>query len=159
MKMNHFYGLRLIKLIYNMLCLLVVITCLGGLGYISLQAINADGSSYSKFAAWLPQALGLIIGGGLLALTFYVIAQVIEVQLSVNAKMNHILKVIEDVPSVKDFEAINKKTLDELAKVQMELQTQSRLLRLQNSATTTQSTPQAPTSSSTRTLPTTKSIP
>jgi hypothetical protein len=81
------------------------------------------------------------------------------VQLSVNHKMNHILKVIEDVPSVKDFEAINKKTLDELAKVQMELQTQSRLLRLQNSATTTQSTPQAPTSSSTRTLPTTKSIP
>ncbi|MBI1257605.1 MAG: hypothetical protein GC204_09055 [Chloroflexi bacterium] len=158
MKTNHFYGLRLIKLIYNMLCLLVVITCLGGLGFISLQALNAEGASYTRFATWLPQALGLIIGGGLLALTFYVIAQVIEVQLSVNAKMNHILKVIEDVPSVQDFEAINKKTLDELAKVQTELQNQSRLIRLQNSSTT-QSTPQSTTTASTRTLPNTKAIP
>src|SRR4051812_17435259 len=101
-KTNQYYGLRLIKLIYKMLCLLVVITALGGLGYISLQTLNAEGSSYTRFAGWLPQALGLVIGGGLLALTFYVIAQVIEVQLSVNGKMNHILKVIQNVPSLQD---------------------------------------------------------
>ncbi len=148
-KTNQYYGLRLIKLIYKMLCLLVVITALGGLGYISLQALNMREVATTRFAWWLPQALSLVIGGGLLALTFYVIAQVIEVQLAVNTKLNHILKDVQRVPeTLQTFEVTSRKMVDEMEKMRVTIQNQARLSRLQNSAAETSqqtTTPPVPT--------------
>ena len=136
-KTNQFYGLRLIKLIYKMLCILVVITCLGALGYISIQALNLpNGSAYARFTWWLPQALGLVLGGGLLALTLYVIAQVIEVQLAVNTKLNHILKETQSIPhALHTFEATAKQMSDEMEKIRLIVQNQARVSRLQNAPT------------------------
>ncbi len=146
-KTNQYYGLRLIKLIYKMLCLLVVITALGGLGYISLQAVNLPETTYAKFTWWLPQALGLVVGGGLLALTFYVVAQLIEVQLAVNTKLNHILKETQSIPvTLQTFEVTSKKMVDEMEKMRVIIQNQARVSRLQT-ASVNQPSQQTPASS------------
>lgn len=147
MKTNQYYGLRLIKIIYKMLCTLVVITSLGGLGYISLQALNHPEyiSPYGRFTWWLPQALGLVIGGGLLALTLYVIAQVIEVQLSVNTKLNDIIKGIDA------YEKNSKQLVDEMEKIRFVVQGQVRRSRLQNPSTNP--APQASSSPPTQVIP------
>ena len=148
-KPTQYYGLRLIRLIYQMLCLLTVIVALGGLGYISLHALNSPAPDRADFELWLPQALGLVIGGGLLALTFYVIAQVIEVQLSINAKMNVLLKSVDSVPAaLQAQEASNQKVLAAIKGIETSVQTQARAARLQ--ATTP---PPASSSSPTKTIP------
>lgn len=80
--MKPYYGLRVISVIYKSLMLLTVISTLGALGYLSAQAITATSpGSMQRFIDWLPQALTLTIGGGLLALTLYVLAQLIDIQI------------------------------------------------------------------------------
>jgi hypothetical protein len=124
-KLQRYYGLRLISLIYKMLCVLTILFVMGALGYLSLAAVNSPLSDWFDFQIWLPQALGLVIGGGLTALTFYVLAQMIEVQLSINAKMNQVLS------NAQDYEKNSKLLFEEMEKIRVIVQGQARVNRLQ----------------------------
>jgi hypothetical protein len=137
-------------MIYKMLCVFTILVVLGGLGYVSVAAVNSSFADLYDFQAWLPQALILVIGGGLLALTFYVLAQIIEVQLSMNAKMNNILRGFEQ------SENTNKQLLAEMEKIRQVVQGQARTNRLQ-SAPSSQSPqtvqPTTPSSAPTQRIP------
>lgn len=126
-KVNHYYGLRFISMLYKVLSVLTVLLVLGGLGYVSIEAMTSRESDFADFNWWLPRALLLVLGGGMSALMFYVIAQVIEVQLSMNHRLNQILRTLQDNPNaLKSYEAMGKKLVDEMEKIRVVVQTQAR---------------------------------
>jgi len=94
-----YYGLQLISGFYKALSVLTVLVVVGGLGYVSIEAVTSREADYGDFQWWLPRALLLVIGGGMLALLFYVISQVIDVQLSMNEKLSQIAKTLQDNPN------------------------------------------------------------
>lgn len=93
-KIQRYYGLQLIAAIYKILAFLTVILSIGSLGFVGIQFFNLP--DYVRMNVLKPdyqigffvyQMLAIIIGGGLLALTFFVIAQVIGLQLAMNDKL------------------------------------------------------------------------
>ena len=126
-----YYGLQLISGFYKALSVLTVLVVVGGLGYVSIEAVTSREADYGDFQWWLPRALLLVIGGGMLALLFYVISQVIDVQLSMNEKLSQIAKTLQDNPNaLKTYEAMGQKLSDEMEKIRVIVQTQSRMNRV-----------------------------
>lgn len=132
-KISRYYGLRVVSTIYKLLSVLTVLLVLGGIGYISVAAINSPFSDSYDLQIWVPQALGLVIGGGLLAFTFFVLAQLVDVQLSMNNKLRIMLQQNEEV--IKAVNASNKLMEAQIQQMDSSLDNQARLLRLQNQQT------------------------
>lgn len=132
--MKPYYGLRVISVIYKSLMLLTVVSALGALGYISAQAIAATSpGSMQRFIEWLPQALTLTIGGGLLALTLYVLAQLIDIQIEQTKTLRSIEARLAQQPNSghttdPDVEALRT----ELRAAVQQITLASRAARLQN---------------------------
>lgn len=94
-KVKRYYGLHLISLIYKMLTVLTVILVLGGVGYISLFAVESRLSDWYDFNWWLPRAAALIVGGGILALTFYVLSQLVDIQIDHNRSLHEMVGLLK----------------------------------------------------------------
>jgi len=127
-----YYGLRLISAIYKALCVITVLVVLGGLGYLTVSAMTSPlGDSYD-FNWWLPRAAGLVLGGGFLALTMYVITQVVDVLLSINEGVRSMARGEEfRLSTDKGMHASNLSVADELRQLKTTIQEQNRLQRLQ----------------------------
>jgi hypothetical protein len=96
LKVKRYYGLYLISFLYKIFTILTAIFSIGGIGYITLYAVNSPLSDRADFDWWLPQALGLVLGAGLLGLTFYVISQIVDVQIDNNRNMHAIAQKMDE---------------------------------------------------------------
>jgi hypothetical protein len=94
MKPKRFYALRIISVFYKALALILVLSCIGAVGYVSVQAIQSPLSDFYDFQTWVAQTLTLVVGGGMLSLTLYVLAQLIDVQISTHERLNEIAKAL-----------------------------------------------------------------
>lgn len=88
MKPKRFYALRLVSVVYKALALILSLSCIGAVGYVSIQAIQSPLSDFYDFQTWVAQTLTLVIGGGMLSLTLFVLAQLIDVQISTHERLN-----------------------------------------------------------------------
>lgn len=134
-KINRYYGLRVVSTVYKLLAVLTVLIIVGGTGYLALAAATSPLNDFYDFHWWLPRALSLVIGGGLLAFTFFVLAQLVDVQLSMNNKMREMLKQNDEI--VQAVNASNRLIESQIAQMGISLEHQSRLVRLQNEQTPT----------------------
>jgi hypothetical protein len=135
-KINRYYGLRVVSTIYKLLAVLTVLIVIGGTGYLSLAASTSPFGDAQDFYWWLPRALSLVVGGGLLAFTFFVLAQLVDIQLSMNNKMREMVNQNEQL--LKAVNTSNKLLESQIEQMGLSLDNQARLVRLQNE----QSTPQ-----------------
>lgn len=127
-KIRPYYGLRLASLIYKVLAVLTVIVVLGALGYISIAAVNSPLPDNVDFQIWAQQAPGLLIVG-LLSFTFFVLAQIIDVQMGMNEKLRQMLKQNQEIH--RSVEIASKLMVTQSEHISKSLQLQARLVRLQ----------------------------
>jgi hypothetical protein len=137
LKVKRYYGLYLISLLYKIFTILTAIFSIGGIGYITLHAVNSPLADRADFEWWLPQALGLLLGAGLLGLTFYVISQIVDVQIDNNRNMHVIAqKMDEQTALLKLIKADNDARATAVTSLQAR---QARIATPPQSASTTQS--------------------
>lgn len=129
---GRYYGLRFISAIYKALCIITVLVVLGGLGYLTISAMTSPTGDAQDFNWWLPRAAALGLGGGFLALTMYVVTQVVDVLLSINDGLRNLAGNNESrLSSDKGMHASNLSVADEVKQLKIAVQDQNRLQRLQ----------------------------
>ncbi len=114
-ELKRYYILHLISMVYKMLAILAVIFAIVSAinDFQTFAAIPYEEKpqpAYLHLAAWL--ASDLIIGG-IVALSFYVLARLIDVQLAMSGQLRQL------VNHMKDLKATNQQILDELRKTSL----------------------------------------
>ena len=144
MKKSPYYGLRVMSVVYKALAVVIALFAIGAVGYIWAEALN---NSDVAANAWEIRAIMTLGIGGLVALTCYVLSQLIDAQLetlentqelketlstfknmeATQAEIHRLLKmktrqtsVTEPLPPLKE---------EDLAKIQGQLEERSQKLR------------------------------
>lgn len=86
-KLSRYYGLRIVSIICKALALIIVLAIIGGAGYMSLPVFTLPLEQGYDYQWWLRNVLILVITGGLLAFTFFVLSQIMDVQIEMNEKL------------------------------------------------------------------------
>lgn len=145
-KIKHYFGLRLISLFYKLLAVLTILICIGAIGYLAVQFLSLDPSLRPNalqygYGEWAIQALEIAIVGGLLALTFFVIAQVLDVLVSINNNLRALAHRDQiQLASDSGLHSSNLQIAHEIEELRTAVEQQSRLLRLQSAQPTAQPT-------------------
>jgi hypothetical protein len=116
LKIKRYYGLRLVSLIYKVLAMLASIFIVSAVAFITIEILNTPMGlrTFQRSLDWLIQFASLFIGGGLLALTFYVLAQLVDIQVEQTNHLRHIAKSLSDqnelIKTLKVDQAANRIT-------------------------------------------------
>jgi predicted Co/Zn/Cd cation transporter (cation efflux family) len=146
-KVKRYYGLRVISTFYKLLAVLTIVICIGAIGYLAVQFFSLDPSIRPNalkygYGEWAVQALEIAIGGGLIALTFFVLAQVLDVLVSINNNVRALAHRDQiQLASDSGLNSSNLQIAHEIEELRTAIEQQSRLLRLQTSQTPAQQNP------------------
>lgn len=138
-KIKRYYGLRIISLFYKMLAILTVLVIVGAIGFIGVQFFSFPdyirvNSMTNGLGVMIGQMLGILMGGGLLALTFFVLAQSLDVLVSINNNLRNLAHRDEiQLASDSGLHASNLQIAHDLQELKTAIEQQGRLIRLQSS--------------------------
>lgn len=102
--MKKYYGLQMIRVFFLAIAVIVCITAIGAIGYIVSQ-VMFDGQALDVI-----QLLAILVFGGLIALVFYVLSQLIDLEIQ-NYEASW--KLIEQIYKANE---LNSKTVELLNK-------------------------------------------
>jgi membrane protein implicated in regulation of membrane protease activity len=128
MNKQRYYGLTASSLIYKGVAVFAILFALGGVGYLTVEGLNLGEAGNLLLAWWLPRVVTLLAVCGLVALTAYVLAQLIDVQLSTNERLN---KMIDQLEKLTEATGKLKETDGQIGAA---LERQNRLLALRENA-------------------------
>lgn len=128
LRIDRYYGLRFVSTLYKLLAVLTVLIVLGAMGYLGAQYLGIPYSARVNFPTasdfGVPM-LSILIGGGLLALTLYVLSQLIEIQLAMNNKMRQLVDHFQrQETAFSQLEGMNR----QMAEIAERLQTAAPLM-------------------------------
>lgn len=118
-KVKHYYGLRLIIVIYRVLTMLTSIVVVASAAYIVVDILNTPmgARTLQMGISWAAQLAGLFIAGGLLALTFYVLAQLVESQMDQTRSLRELVTLMRQ--QSKMLEALTAEKAEQAAGVNL----------------------------------------
>lgn len=102
--MKKYYGLQLIRVFFLAIAVIVCIIAIGAIGYIVSQVM------FDEQALDVIQLLAILVFGGLIALVFYVLSQLIDLQMQ---SYEVSWKLLEQIHKANE---LNSKTVDLLNK-------------------------------------------
>ncbi len=80
-KLNRYYVLRLLSVVYKILAILVVVFAVVAAAYVWADYLSTDIRSRPAVSQPAGQMVADLLVGGIVALSFYVLARIIDVQL------------------------------------------------------------------------------
>lgn len=114
-KVKHYYVLRVVSVVYKLLAILTVIITTSAVAWVMIDISygnHPDRYSPPIAAMWILQVSGMIVGGGLLALTFAVIGQLIDLLITMNDNMRVISQndeeVAQNIKAIADYIRSNR---------------------------------------------------
>jgi len=133
-KTNRYYGLRLISFICKAITILLVIIGIGMLGanIIRVLTLSPRPSNTNLFQLWVSDAIIVLLTVGGTGFLFFIISQIIDVQMAINDKLNTIATVVKSMDNIVDAlektESPNLSTNTQHQEVMKALQRQNRML-------------------------------
>jgi cell division protein FtsB len=125
-----YYGLFISSLLLKAIIVITVLMMLGGLGYLTAEAATLAETSF-EWRWWLPRVATLVLGGGGFVFFCFILAQLIDVQLSVNERLNQLAERLNTLGATSSSLAEAAKNLELTQKQVTEVvDRQNRLLRL-----------------------------
>lgn len=102
--MKKYYGLQLIRVFFLGVALVICITAIGAIGYIVAQIV------FTEQILDIVLLLSILIFGGLIALVFYVLSQLIDLQMQNYEASSKLLEQIHKANQLntKTVELLNK---------------------------------------------------
>lgn len=127
-----YYGLFISSLILKAIIVMTVLMMLGGLGYLAAEAANIAETGMNW--QWLlPRAGTLLVTGGGFTFFCFILSQLIDIQLSVNERLNQLANRINQLGAAANSLAETAKNLEAAQKQVIEVvDRQNRLLRMRS---------------------------
>lgn len=112
--------LRVASLVYKALAFILIFVILGAVGYLA-----GDANKFNMpLSEWATGALSILVGGGLLAFTMFVLAQLIDVQVATTRNVNQVAKEMKALREMLASEQETSKDRDKNITVALERQNQ-----------------------------------
>lgn len=102
MKNDKYYGLRFISLVCKAITTLIALIGIGMLGAhtITILTISPRPDTLDLFQLWTNDAFLILLVSGFFAFIFFIISQIIDVQMSINMKLNNINDILKSLSNV-----------------------------------------------------------
>lgn len=131
-----YYGLFISSLLLKAIIVITVLMLLGGLGYLTAEAATLAETGFD-WRWWLPRVATLLIGGAGFALFCFILAQLIDIQLSMNERLNQLADRLNTLGAAANSLAEATKNLENTQKkVAQVVDRQHRLLQLRGEEVT-----------------------
>lgn len=103
-KNEKYYGLQLISFICKALTVLVAIIGIGliGANTIRIFSLSPPQAGASLFQLWLRDGLLILLSVGTVGFLLFIISQIIDVQMAINAKLNAIASVVISLGNITE---------------------------------------------------------
>jgi hypothetical protein len=112
--------LRVASIVYKALAFILIFVILGAIGYLA-----GDARKFGQpLEEWATGALSILIGGGLMAFTMFVLAQLIDVQVATTRNVNQVAKDLKALRDMLTTEQQANTNRDKNITVMLEHQTQ-----------------------------------
>ncbi len=125
-----YYGLFISSMLLKAIIVITVLMLLGGLGYLTAEAATQLETGFD-WRWWLPQVGILLLTGGGFAFFCFILSQLIDIQLSMNERLNQMADRLNTLGAATNSLAEVAKNLENTQKQVTEVvDRQNRLLRL-----------------------------
>jgi|GEM_PF-4225547 len=112
-KSEKYYGLRLISVFCKALTIILVLVSIGIIGANIINLLNQQPrpATLDLLQIWASESIGILLFIGGIGFVFFVISQIIDVQMAINTKLNTIADVVQSMDNIVDsIEELNKPT-------------------------------------------------
>lgn len=136
-KSEKYYGLRLISIFCKALTIILVIVSLGIIGANIISVLNLEPrpSTMDLLQVWASESVSILLFIGGVGFVFFIISQIIDMQMAINTKLNAIADVVRSMDNIVDsIEALNKEkpqetmTLSQHQEIMQALKRQTRVM-------------------------------
>lgn len=101
---DKYYGLRLISFICKTITVLSILLGIGIIGANIISLLNQEPrpNNVDLFQIWASESIGILLVIGTLGFIFFIISQIIDVQMAINGKLHAIADVVQSVDKIID---------------------------------------------------------
>lgn len=136
-KSEKYYGLKLISIFCKALTIILVLLGIGIIGANIINLLNQQPrpQGIDLLQVWVSESFTILIFIGGIGFTFFVISQIIDVQMAIHTKLNTIADVVQSMDSIVDsIERLNNTpppemmTVSQHQEIMQTLKRQNRLM-------------------------------
>jgi galactitol-specific phosphotransferase system IIC component len=101
---DKYYGLRLTSFICKSITVVSILLGIGIIGANIISLLNQESrpNNIDLFQIWASESIGILLVIGTLGFIFFIISQIIDVQMAINGKLHTSVDVVQSVDKIVD---------------------------------------------------------